>query len=199
MSLRNQQGYSAERVKKKEGVITPINTALLRRLQPDDITVDIAKVDEAEVDEMWSFVRTKKAPRWLWHAIDHHAGTVLAYVFGRRQDEVFVALQRLLEPFGITRYYTDHWGAYERHLVPEGHYPGKRNTQQIERKHLTLRTRIKRLVRKTICFSKSIQLHDIVIGLFVNRYEFGLPCDPALSKFRTLPHDHASAKRPALP
>jgi insertion element IS1 protein InsB len=37
-----------------------------------------------------------------------------------------------------------------------------------------LRTRIKRLARKTICFSKSIELHDIVIGLFVNRYEFGL-------------------------
>ncbi|MBD2463520.1 transposase, partial [Oscillatoria sp. FACHB-1407] len=33
---------------------------------------------------------------------------------------------------------------------------GKANTQKIERKHLTLRTRIKRLVRKTICFSKSV-------------------------------------------
>ena len=54
------------------------------------------------------------------------------------------------------------------------HVPGKRNTQKIERKHLTLRARIKRLARKTICFSKSIQMHDIVIGLFVNRYEFGM-------------------------
>jgi insertion element IS1 protein InsB len=44
---------------------------------------------------------------------------------------------------------------------------------KIERKHLTLRTRIKRLVRKTICFSKTPQMHDIVIGLFVNRYAFG--------------------------
>jgi insertion element IS1 protein InsB len=35
--------------------------------------------------------------------------------------------------------------------------------------------RIKRLVRKTICFSKSIEMHDLVIGLYVNRYEFGLP------------------------
>jgi len=52
--------------------------------------------------------------------------------------------------------------------------PGKRHTQTIERKHLTLRTRIKRLVRKTICFAKSVQMHDIVIGLFVNRYAFGL-------------------------
>ena len=44
----------------------------------------------------------------------------------------------------------------------------------IERKHLQLRTRIKRLARKTICFSKSEEMHDIVIGLFINRYEFGL-------------------------
>jgi insertion element IS1 protein InsB len=143
-------------------------------LNPDEVEVVIRIAEEAEVDEMWSFVRRKKAPRWLWHAIDHRSGKVLAYVFGRRQDEVFLKLQALLEPFGITKYYTDSWGAYTRHIEVDQHQPGKRNTQQIERKHLTLRTRIKRLTRKTICFSKSIQMHDIVIGLFVNRYEFGL-------------------------
>jgi insertion element IS1 protein InsB len=36
-----------------------------------------------------------------------------------------------------------------------------------------LRTRIKRLVRRTICFSKTERMHDLVIGLFINRYEFG--------------------------
>ena len=97
----------------------------------------------------------------------------MAYVFGRRKDEVFLKLQALLEPFGLTHYYTDKWGAYTRHLDPEQHTASKRYTQKIERKHLTLRTRIKRLVRKTICFSKSTQMHDIVIGLFVNRYAFG--------------------------
>jgi len=143
-------------------------------LHPDEVEVVIRIAEEAEVDEMWSFVRRKKAPRWLWHAIDHRSGKVLAYVFGRRQDEVFLKLKALLEPFGVTKYYTDSWGAYTRHIEVDQHQPGKRNTQQIERKHLTLRTRIKRLTRKTICFSKSMQMHDIVIGLFVNRYEFGL-------------------------
>ena len=134
----------------------------------------IRPAEEAEVDELWSYVGKKHEQRWLWHAIDHRSGKVLAYVFGRRKDEVFLKLKALLEPFGITRYYTDYWGAYTRHLATNEHQPGKRNTQKIERKHLTLRTRIKRLVRKTICFSKSIQMHDIVVGLFVNRYEFGL-------------------------
>jgi insertion element IS1 protein InsB len=151
-----------------------VNQRVLNLLHPDEVEVVIRLAEEAEVDEMWSYVRRKKEPRWLWHAIDHRSGQVLAYVFGRRQDEVFLKLQALLEPFGITRYYTDYWGAYTRHLEADAHKPGKRNTQQIERKHLTLRTRIKRLARKTICFAKSIQMHDIVIGLFVNRYEFGL-------------------------
>ncbi|MEY3297102.1 MAG: hypothetical protein RLZZ597_362 [Cyanobacteriota bacterium] len=79
----------------------------------------------------------------------------------------------LLTPFGIQQFYTDRWGAYRQLLEPEQHTVGKTNTQRIERKHLTLRTRIKRLARKTICFSKSILMHDTVIGLFINRYEFG--------------------------
>src|SRR5499426_3103249 len=113
----------------------------------------IQGVEGAEADEMWSYVGKKREPRWLWYAIDHRSGQVLAYVLGRRKDEVFLKLKALLAPFGITRYYTDYWGAYTRHLDPDEHCPGKRHTQKIERKHLTLRTRIKRLARKTICFS----------------------------------------------
>lgn len=129
---------------------------------------------EAEADEMWSYVQRKEQQRWLWHAIDHQTGEILAYVLSDHKDAAFLELKALLDPFGIRRYYTDDWGAYRRHLNPDIHRVGKRNTQKIERKHLTLRTRIKRLTRKTICFSKTILMHDTVIGLFINRYEFGL-------------------------
>ena len=160
-------------LKKKEPILESVNTARLNTLNPDEVTVDIERAGEAEMDEMWSYVARKTNPRWLCHAIDHRTGTVLAYVFGRRKDEVFLKLKGLLDPFGLTHYYTDKWGAYTRHLDPAQHTISKRGTQKIERKHLTLRARIKRLVRKTICFSKSTQMHDIVIGLFVNRYAFG--------------------------
>lgn len=55
--------------------------------------------------------------------------TILAYVFGNRQDIVFIQLRALLEPFGITRFFCDDWGAYERHLPSEQRIVGKRNTQ----------------------------------------------------------------------
>lgn len=122
---------------------------------------------------MWSFVESKAQQRWLWHAIEHQSGEVLAYVLASHEDEAFLKLKRLLEPFGIMKFYTDGWEAYERHIEASLHTVGKRNTQKIERKHLTLRTRIKRLARKIICFSKSIQMHDVVIGLFINQFEFG--------------------------
>jgi len=72
------------------------------------------------------------------------------------------------------RPFTDGWGAYERHVEAEQHTVGKAHTQKIESKHSNLRTRIKRLVRRTIYFSKTTTLHDLVIGLFMNRYEFGV-------------------------
>ncbi|PSF37356.1 hypothetical protein C7H19_10515 [Aphanothece hegewaldii CCALA 016] len=110
----------------------------------------------------------------LWHAIDRKTGKVLAYVFGRRKDEVFLKLKALLEPFGIKKYCTDGYKTYLRNLPTSQHEVSQKKTQKIERKHLTLRTRIKRLQRKTIGFSRSEEMHDIVIGLLINRYEFGI-------------------------
>ena len=122
---------------------------------------------------MWSFVGTKETARWLWHAIDHHTGRVLAYVVGTRKDAVFLKLKAVLAPLGITHYYTDKAGVYRRHLPPAQHTVGKLSMQKIERKHLTLRTRLKRLARKALGFSRSCVMHDLVIGLYMNHIEFG--------------------------
>jgi insertion element IS1 protein InsB len=116
-----------------------MNHAVLRLLNPTQLEVEICRSEEldqrrgvtSELDEMWSYVHDKANPRWLWHAIDPHSGRVLAYVFGRRQDEVFLKLKALLEPFGITTYYTDGWDAYERHINAEKHRVGKDYTQKI--------------------------------------------------------------------
>ena len=53
-----------------------MNQSLLDTLHPDEVDVMIRRVDEAEVDEMWSYVEKKTAPRWLWHAIAHQTGKV---------------------------------------------------------------------------------------------------------------------------
>ncbi len=60
---------------------------------------------------------------------------------------------------------SDHWDSYAREVPKEKHLTDERN-------NLTLRTRIKRLARKTICFSRSIEVHEKVIGSFIENYIF---------------------------
>ena len=49
---------------------------------------------------MWSFVGKKERQYWLWHVIDHRTGKILTYALGRRTDEVYRQLRKLLRPFG---------------------------------------------------------------------------------------------------
>jgi len=92
---------------------------------------------------------------------------VLAYTFGPRTDETCRELLGLLTPFHIGMITSDDWGSYGREVPKEKHLTGKIFTQRIERNNLALRTRIKRLARKTICFSRSVELHEKVIGAFI--------------------------------
>ncbi|AHA63565.1 Transposase [Shigella dysenteriae 1617] len=57
-------------------------------------------------------------------------------------------------------------------MPKDKHLTGKIFTQRIERNNLTLRTRIKRLARKTICFSRSVEIHEKVIGTFIEKHMF---------------------------
>jgi IS1 family transposase len=61
----------------------------------------------------------------------HPTEDVLAYVLADHKDAAFLELKALLEPFGITQFYTDGWGAYERHIDPAFHAVGKVNTQNL--------------------------------------------------------------------
>lgn len=135
----------------------------------------------AEADEMWSWVQCKQNQRWLWWIIDKKTGEVLAFTFGKRTNEVWKLLledlKEMLDKYDVSYdiLYTDGHQAYKVLLFTALHIQnnnGKNYTWQIERMHLTLRTRIKRLQRKTICFSKCEILHDIIIGLFINSYWF---------------------------
>ena len=66
---------------------------------------------------------------------------------------------------------TDGYQAYNQ-LPTEKHIVGKRYTQRIERQNLTLRTRLKRLNRKTNGFSRSIEMHDKVIGNLIEQLHY---------------------------
>jgi insertion element IS1 protein InsB len=119
-----------------------------------------------------SYVQSKSKQRWLWYALDKVSLKVVAYIFGTRCDSTLELLLKKLENFKVTFYFTDGWGSYTRLLAPKKHIVSKKYTQRIERSNLNLRTKCKRLARKTICFSKSADIHDKVIGTLIERTAF---------------------------
>ena len=136
------------------------------------VDVRICGTLSAEMDEMWSFCHDKSHQMWLWWAVDHERNIPLAFTFGTREHKNLDELLELLKPFPIGRVYTDNNFAYQKRIPAEQLTTGKKNTQKIERDHLTLRTRIKRLARKTLCFSKNDEIHKAVIGTFINLFFF---------------------------
>jgi hypothetical protein len=56
----------------------------------------------------------------------------------------------------------------------KGYRIGKENTKSREGQNLTFETKIERLARKTICFSKTPLIYDTVIGLLVINAYSGL-------------------------
>ncbi|WP_113640105.1 IS1 family transposase [Escherichia albertii] len=158
----------------KIGINTVIRT--LKGLAPKRITSSpVAHADVAlicELDEQWSYVGSKARQHWLWYAYNTKTGGVLAYTFGPRTDQTCRELLALLTPFNIGMLTSDDWGSYGREVPKNKHLTGKIFTQRIERNNLTLRTRIKRLARKTICFSRSVEIHEKVIGAFIEKHMF---------------------------
>lgn len=146
------------------------------KLSPRRITsfpaahADIALI--CELDEQWAFVGSKARQHWLWYEYNTRTGGVLACTFGARNDETCRELLALLTPFNIGLIISDNWISYAREIPKDKHLTGKIFTQRIERNNLTPRPRTKRLALKTICFSISIEIHEKVIGAFIEKYMF---------------------------
>jgi insertion element IS1 protein InsB len=124
------------------------------------------------MDEFRSFVKRKSNRRWTWYAMDKSSSIILAWHNGNRTDADFQKLLGYFENIPVDLYYTDDCGAYKGILPEYKHRIGKDRTWKIERKNLNLRTHIKRLNRKTVCYSKSEEIHDNVAGMYIERFYF---------------------------
>jgi insertion element IS1 protein InsB len=126
--------------------------------------------------EMWSFYHDKGHQIWLWQTIGHETGVVAAFWFGTREHKNPGRLLELLEPLNIRKACTDGNYAYYERFSPEVLTVTKKNTQKIERKHLSLRTWNARTIKKGVRFSKREQTRKIAAGLTINIRFFGRVC-----------------------
>ena len=107
-----------------------------------------------EVDELWSFTGNKENLTWITYAIERETRIVIDFIVGSKSKENIRPLVNkvlLLQPNTI---YTDRLNIYPSLIPKEIHKRFQYCTNKIERMNLTLRTHIKRLSRKTICFTR---------------------------------------------
>ena len=108
-----------------------------------------------EVDEIWSFIGNKENRTWITYAIERQTKSVIDFFVGRKTSENIKPLINKLLLLYPKRIYTDKLNIYPSIIPKEIHSVFQYCTNVIERNNLTLRTHIKRLSRKTICFSKN--------------------------------------------
>ena len=133
-----------------------------------------------EVDEMWSFVGSKRNPRWLWLAINRRNRHIVAFHLGGRTEfDCLIFYLKIASVYRKLRSFSDKWESYKKvfpydKLRQECVDKSSGETNHIERFNLTVRQRLARYVRKTLSFSKSDYWHEVVTKLFLIEYNRSL-------------------------
>jgi insertion element IS1 protein InsB len=104
--------------------------------------------DVLELDELWSFVGSKRQVCWLWIALCRRTRQVIAYVLGDRSEASCRRLwQKIPEAYRRVICYSDFWTSYAAVLPAEQHRAaGKESgeTDHVERWNCTLRQHLGR-------------------------------------------------------
>ena len=126
----------------------------------------ISKGKSYEVDELCTYIRHKKNYIWLVYALEKNSKTVVSFNVGKRTNKT---LSRVLETLKLSeakKIFTDRLKNYRYLIDEELHFVKRFGTNHIERKNLTLRTHLKRLNGRTICFSKSLVIFIAVLKIY---------------------------------
>ncbi len=109
-----------------------------------------------EVDEMRTFYKSKTRLLWIVIALRSDTKQAADFAVGTRTIKTLKKVIDTLLVSGAEKVYTDKLYLY-KYIVPSNIHNCKiYSTNHIERKNLSLRIHLKRLNRRTICFSKSI-------------------------------------------
>lgn len=120
-----------------------------------------------EVDELYTYIGRKANPCYIMYAINRKTKQVIDFVSGSRSRENISKLINALLGLSPKRIYTDKLNVFGSVIPNFLHRTFQYRPNHIERKNLTLRTHLKRLSRKTICYSKSQAMLEACFRLYV--------------------------------
>lgn len=108
-----------------------------------------------EVDELRTYIKRKTKECWVCLAVERKTGTVMDMSVGRRTKKTLGKVVETLRLSEARKVYTDGLEIYKSLLPKEQHVVKPYQINKVENKNLHLRNSLKRLTRKTICYSKS--------------------------------------------
>ncbi len=127
-----------------------------------------------ECNELCTFVTRHTQQLWIWLALDRHTRKIVSCFMGQRDAvSAFGLWEGLPTPSLDAVCHTDRLGAYKSVVFGTLHRIG--GTQHIERFNATLRARLAHLVRKTLSLSRKQANLEMLIWLFIHRYNASLP------------------------
>ncbi|MEQ8908153.1 MAG: IS1 family transposase [Vicingaceae bacterium] len=129
-----------------------------------------------EIDELWTFVGRNDPSNFSWvtYAINRRTHQVLNISFGSRSKENLRKVVDSVKAFNPKKIITDRLLAYPNLVKPIAHDTTRYSNNHIERGNLTLRTHLKRLSRRTICFSRSQKMLEACILLYLDQHNWRL-------------------------
>lgn len=119
-----------------------------------------------EVDEIRTYVKNKVNAFWIIYALDKQSGKVTALHVGKRTKENVKKVTDPLLKADCEKIYTDRLNLYKLVIPTQIHTQKRFGTNRIERMNLTLRTHLKRLNRRTICFSKCALMLEACLAIY---------------------------------
>ncbi len=126
------------------------------------------------LDELWSFVGSKRNARWVWLALCRQTRQIVACFVGDRSADAARALRARIPPaYRCRATRSDFWLAYHETFPRRTHRctgKGAGQTCHVERCNNTLRQRLGRFVRRTLSFSKCERMHELALRLFIHHY-----------------------------
>jgi insertion element IS1 protein InsB len=126
----------------------------------------IPKNKSYEVDEMRTFIKRKDKLIWIAYALEQETKKVVSFNVGRRTNKTLSKIITSLELSEAKKIVTDKLKNYKYLIKKEIHSTKHRGINHIERKNLNIRTHLKRLNRRTICFSRNLIILNAVLKIY---------------------------------
>jgi len=127
----------------------------------------ILKGKEYEVDELRTYIGNKTRLYWVVCAMRRDTKEIVDFKVGKRNLRTLSKVVTTVLLSEARKIYTDGYELY-RSLIPrEIHGRSKYRINGIERKNLSIRTHLKRLSRKTICFSRSKEMLEACLKIYL--------------------------------